>query len=311
MSLLKNRYFLSGIGIYTASFLYLHFVFQQSLTDMLIPFFIVGTGFSFVAWWMTRTLSQPQHQSTFKKEIWLLIILVGWITFYITYGGSLVNKIIPASWVKDPEVYSIIIFLRKLAFFVLVPFAVYKFRGFSLDDFGLTKCPVKLFSKRSITIFLLLAIAATCFQYFFSNGAKPVRNGEFNASQLIIGLPICFIYLLFDAGLIEEFFFRGFLQSRLSALLKSTTGSIIVSSIIFGLVHSPGLYLRGAGSEGIEEQLPFSFFSAYTLVYMSTAGLFLGIIYNKTKNLWLVMAIHAAVDLLPNLDDFIQTWNIK
>lgn len=311
MSLLRNRYPLSGICIYTASLLYLHFVFQQSLTDMLIPFFIVGIGFSFIAWGMTRTLPQPQHQPSFKKEFWLLTLLIVWIIFYITYGGSLVNKILPASWVKDPPVYSIIIFFRKLVFFVLVPFAVYKFRGFSLEDFGLTRSPVKFFSQKSIIIFLLLALAASAFQYFFSNGAKPVRNGEFNASQLLIGLPVCFIYLLFDAGLIEEFFFRGFLQSRLSALLKSTTGSIIVSAIIFGLVHAPGLYLRGAGSEGIEEQLPFSFFSAYTIVYMSTAGLFLGIIYNKTKNLWLVIAIHAAVDLLPNLDDFIQTWNIK
>jgi membrane protease YdiL (CAAX protease family) len=237
--------------------------------------------------------------------------LTGWIIFYITYGGNLVNKILPANWIENPPVYSIIIFLRKLLFFVLVPFAVYKFWGFSLQDWGLNKSPVKFFSQRSIIIFLLLAIAASCFQYFFSNGAKPFRNGGFNTSQLIIGLPLCFVYLLFDAGLIEEFFFRGFLQSRLSVLLKSTTGGIIVSAIIFGLVHAPGLYLRGAGSEGIEDQLPFSFFSAYTIVYMSTAGLFLGIIYRKTKNLWLVMAIHAMVDLLPNFNEFIQTWGIK
>jgi membrane protease YdiL (CAAX protease family) len=260
---------------------------------------------------MTRKLVQPFQQPAVKKEFWVLIALTFWIIFYITYGGNLVNKILPANWIENPPVYSIIIFLRKLVFFVLIPFAIYKFLGFTLSDFGLSKCPVKIFSQRSLAIFLLLSIGASCFQYFLSNGAKPFRHGEFNTSQLIIGLPLCFIYLFFDAGLIEEFFFRGLLQSRLSASLKSTTGGIIVSAIIFGLVHAPGLYLRGAGSEGIEEQLPFSFFSAYTIVYMSTAGLFLGVIYNKTKNLWLVMAIHAAVDLLPNLDDFIHTWHIK
>lgn len=311
MDLFGNKYFLSGICIYIAAVLYLHFAFQQPLTEMLIPFLFVGIIFSFIGWWMTGKLSQPAHRPAIKREVWLLILLTSSIIFYITYGGSLVNKILPAGWINDPPVYSIIIFLRKLVFFVLLPFLAYKSRGFKWQDFGLNKTPVKTFSQRSIILFLLLAVAASCFQFFFSNGAKPFRNGEFNTSQLIIGLPLCFIYLLFDAGLIEEFFFRGFLQSRLAVLLRSPTGGIIVSAMVFGLVHAPGLYLRGAGSEGIEEQLPFSFFSTYTIVYMSTAGLFLGIIYNKTKNLWLVMAIHAAVDLLPNLDDFIQTWNIK
>ena len=310
MSLFKNIYFLFGICIYTAAVLYLHFVFQQSLPDMLTLFLIIGIGFSFIGWWMTRKLSQPLHKPRIKKEFWLVLLLVGWVIFYITYGGSLINKLLPANWIENPQTYSVIIFLRKLIFFVLVPFVVYKLFGFSLQDFGLTRSPVKFFSQRSIIIFFLMAIAASVFQYFFSNGAKHFRNGEFNTSQLIIGLPLCFVYLLFDAGLIEEFFFRGFLQSRSSVLLRSTAGGIIVSAIVFGLVHAPGLYLRGAGSEGIEEQLPFSFFCAYTIAYMSTAGLFLGIIYNKTKNLWLVMAIHAMVDLLPNFDDFVKTWRI-
>lgn len=311
MESLRNKFSIGGLLVYVAAVLYLHFVFQQPFNEMLIPFTILGIGFSFIGWWLTKDLSQPRHEPVIKKEIWLIIALVAWIVFYITYGGSLINKLLPVSWIENPPVYSIIIFLRKLLFFVLVPFGIYKALGFSLKDFGLKESPVKLFSQKSILLFISLSIAALLFQYFLSNGAKSVRSGAFNTSQLVIGLPLCFIYLLFDAGLIEEFFFRGFLQSRLAVLLKSTTGPIIISAIIFGLVHAPGLYLRGAGSEGIEEQLPFSFFAAYTIAYMSVAGVFLGIIYSKTKNLWLVMAIHAMVDLLPNLDDFIHTWGIK
>ena len=40
------------------------------------------------------------------------------------------------------------------------------------------------------------------------------------------------------------------------------------------------------------------------------AGIFLGIVWQRTKNLWLVMAIHAILDLLPNLEGFIKTWNL-
>jgi uncharacterized protein len=310
MSLLKNRYFIGGLLVYAIAVLYLHFYFQIAFTDIAIPFAIVGIAFSFIGWWLTKDLPEPVHRPSIKKEFWFLLLLVGWIVFYITYGGSLINKLIPASWTENPPLYSLIIFLRKLLFFVLVPFGIYKAFGFTLKDFGLKQSLLKLFSRQSIFIFSLLSIAALLFQYFFSGGAKEIRNGAFSSGQLLVGMPLCFVYLIFDAGLIEEFFFRGLLQSRLTVLLKSTTGAIVVSAIIFGLVHAPGLYLRGAASEGIEEQLPFSFFAAYTIAYMSIAGVFLGIVYSKTKNLWLVMAIHAMVDLLPNFGDFIQTWKI-
>ena len=88
-------------------------------------------------------------------------------------------------------------------------------------------------------------------------------------------------------------------------------GGFSFSGLIFGLVHAPGLYLRGASSEGIQEQLPFIFWAAYTVTVMSLAGIFLGILWSRTKNIYLVMALHAMVDLLPNIGDFIQTWDIK
>ncbi|MGZ8550098.1 MAG: CPBP family glutamic-type intramembrane protease [Chitinophagaceae bacterium] len=44
------------------------------------------------------------------------------------------------------------------------------------------------------------------------------------------------------------------------------------------------------------------------MAYMSVAGIFLGIVWQRTKNLWLVMAIHAMLDLLPNAGEFIRTW---
>jgi membrane protease YdiL (CAAX protease family) len=84
----------------------------------------------------------------------------------------------------------------------------------------------------------------------------------------------------------------------------------LLSGLIFGLTHVPGLYLRGAGSEGITEQLPIGFWLCYCIVNMSAAGIFLGIIWSRTRNLLLVMALHAMVDLLPNLNDFIRIWKL-
>ena len=131
---------------------------------------------------------------------------------------------------------------------------------------------------------------------------------SFSFQQLALGLPLCFLWLFIEAGLVEEFFYRVILQSRMTILLKSSAGGIVITALIFGLSHAPGLYLRGAESEGVDERLPFLFWSAYTIAYMSVAGIFLGIIWQRTRNLWLVMAIHAMLDLLPNVGDFIKTW---
>jgi membrane protease YdiL (CAAX protease family) len=191
-----------------------------------------------------------------------------------------------------------------------VPFFLYKTAGFSSKDFGLRLPVKKIFTVKNIVIFLVLSILITAFQYYLSNGGKNFRKEHFTLLQLITGFPLLFVWLFVEAGLVEEFFFRAVLQARLSLLLKSRTAGIVVSGLIFGLAHAPGLYLRGAGSEGIEEQLPFIFFAAYTIVYMSIAGIFLGILYIRTKNLWLVIALHAMVDLIPNFSDFIHTWYV-
>ena len=309
-ALLKNKYFVFYLFLYAISILYLHFSFSEPLSNYLTVFFILGLGFSFIAWLLTNEIEQPVHKPEIRNETLVLISLILWIFFYISFGSKLINQLFPKDWIDNTQISSIVIFVKKLLVFVAIPFLIYKAFGFSLPDFGLRKAPFKLFSKKSISIFIVLSIASLIFQYFLGNGSKPLRDGQFSTFQLIKGLPLCFIYLLFDAGLIEEFFFRGFLQSRLSVLLKSSTGAIIVSAVIFGLIHAPGLYLRGAASEGIEEQLPFLFFAAYTIAYMSVAGIFLGIVYNKTKNLWLVMAIHAMVDLFPNFNEFVKTWHI-
>ncbi|MEO6456087.1 MAG: hypothetical protein ABIN97_18545, partial [Ginsengibacter sp.] len=219
--LYKNKYFIGGLFIYIVALLYLHLVFQLPLTAFLEVFFIVGISFSCIAWVLTKNFAAPFHFPVIKKEGWLLLILVAWIAFYITYGGDLINKLIFKTWLNNPGLAKIIIFLKKLAVFVFIPFTVYKSLGFTLKDFGLKNNDVKFSDKKSILVLVVLSIAVLLFQYFLGNGSKPLRAGQFSSVQLLTALPLCFAYLLLDAGLIEEFFFRGLLQSRLSVVLKS------------------------------------------------------------------------------------------
>ena len=43
---------------------------------------------------------------------------------------------------------------------------------------------------------------------------------------------------------------------------------------------------------------------------LAVSGVFLGIVWARTKNLFAVIIIHAATDLFPNLSDFVRTWGL-
>jgi uncharacterized protein len=311
MHFLRNRYVIGYLLIYFISVFVLHFVFDQPFSDSLPVFFFVGVIFSFIAWLLVKNnVPDLQDRPSFKNELLVVTSLTLFFIFYVTYGTGLINKLIPKSITDVEWKNSMAGLIKKLLVFVGIPFGVYKALGFSFKNFGLCISPKKLFSRKNAFIFIILSVAILLFQYFLSTGARPVREGQFSFKQLLVGLPLLFLWLFAEVGLVEEFFFRAVLQSRIAVLLKSQTAGIIMSGLIFGLAHAPGLYLRGAESEGITEALPFGFWAAYTISAMSVAGIFLGIIWSRTKNLYLVMALHAMTDLLPNVKDFFHTWNI-
>ncbi len=305
--------------IYTLTFFIVYFIaieaalliYQLPFADLITTILFVGAGFSFLAWSLTKNMFPIlQDKPAFKKESLVLFSLIGWIILYITYGGTFINNLLPKNIQQNDQWQFFIVIARKLVVFVLVPYLVYCAMGFSIKDFGL-KIPLqKAFTKKNISVFIVMSVSILLFEYFFSGGAKPLRDREFSLSQLLIGIPLTFLWMFIEAGLIEEFFFRAILQSRLAVLIKSQWGAILIGGLIFGLAHVPGLYLRGSESEGITEHLPLWFWLSYCIVNMSIAGIFPGIIWSKTKNLYLVMALHAMVDLLPNLGDFIHTWKL-
>ncbi len=301
---------ISYLVIYLIAAFTLAVGFDHPLKEILIPFFYIGIVLSLPAilFPQDKTITNIE-KPTAPKEPALIILLIAWIGLYITFGSQFIDQLISPSLLQNPRAYSFLVLARKVLVFVLVPFLLYASLGFSLKNFGMGLPVKEIFTRRNSLIFLSFSIAVLFFQLYFSTGGRNFRNESFSVIQFISASPLIFIWLFIEAGLVEEFFFRALLQSRLAILFKSPAGGIVVSSLLFGLVHAPGLYLRGAGSEGIEESLPFIFFVVYTITYMSVAGIFLGILYYKTKNLWLVMAIHAMADLIPNFKEFAETWH--
>jgi len=128
-----------------------------------------------------------------------------------------------------------------------------------------------------------------------------------SAATLAWAAPAAFVWLALEAGLCEEFLFRAILQTRLAAVLKSEAGAVMTGALLFALAHMPGLYLRGhPGVEGYSTD-PVQVI-AFTIAVLSPVALLFGTLWARTRSLLLIVLLHAAVDVLPNLAEFIRTW---
>jgi uncharacterized protein len=128
-----------------------------------------------------------------------------------------------------------------------------------------------------------------------------------SVATLAWAAPATFIWLAIEAGLCEEFLFRAVLQTRLAAVLKTETGAAVTGAILFALAHVPGLYLRGhPGVDGYSSD-PIQVV-AFTIAVLSPVALLFATLWARTRSLLLIVLLHAAVDVLPNMAEFVHTW---
>ena len=114
-------------------------------------------------------------------------------------------------------------------------------------------------------------------------------------------------WLSIEAGLCEEFLFRACIQSRLSAWLKSPSAGILLTSILFGLAHWPGLYLRGGpGVDGWSTD-PVQV-AAFTIATLSPLAVSMGLLWARSRSLLLILLVHGAIDALPHTAETFRLW---
>jgi membrane protease YdiL (CAAX protease family) len=274
---------------------------------------ILGIAFPLLAWVTTlraRPLAVTARRSSAEMAL-LFACLVG-VVIYLIWGAALSEALVPASWLASPRGKFFMVLGRKLIVFVVIPFALFRFLfGYRWRDFGLQLAGLRAVAGNHLLVVVVLSALIVLFQYFAGTAAAPIRRGEFHAGQLALGLPLCFAWLFFEVGLVEEFFFRALLQTRLAVWFKSEISGVALMSLLFGLAHAPGFILRRAGlAEAIGENPSPIDAMAYAIVVLSVSGIFIGIVWARTRNLFAVMFIHAATDLLPNFKQFVSTWGI-
>lgn len=204
-----NVWVLLGLAIYGASLAILWRNKSFAPEDAISLLVIFGIAFPLLAWGTTlraRPLPLTVHRRA--AEMWLLFACLIGVTLYLVWGAALSEALVPASWLASERGRFFVVLGRKLIVFVAIPFVLFRtVFGYGWRDFGLQFAGLRALGGNHLPVVLALSAAILVFQFFVGNGAAPIRRGEFHASQLAIGLPFCFAWLLFEAGLVEEFFF--------------------------------------------------------------------------------------------------------
>jgi len=242
---------------------------------------IIGVGFSGLAWWTTRGLvprAVPVRAP--RREGLAALGYLAALAVFITWVLPAVRTLLPPGWPAE-----LLVLVTKLAVFVATPIVLWP------RTFGY---PVNWRPT------VLLAVAIILFQALASQAGNTIAASDASAFTLVLVLLAGFVWLVAAVGVVEEVAFRGFLQTRLAAWASSELTGLVAAALLFGLAHAPGLYLRPAlTGEHVGTHPSLLMAVGYSIVYTSVAGLFYGVLWLRTRNLWVVALVHAAQDLLP------------
>ena len=200
--LLRSRALTVGVLLYLLALAVLWRRPEFSLADTLLELFIFGLGLSLIAWWATiraKPLAVAAHPGA-GEMLGLLAYLVA-LSVYLAFGPQWIDSWLPQAWIESERAHFFVNLAKKLVVFVLLPFAVFgPLCGYALRDFGWQTAGLRELFRSHLPVVLLLSGVILALQYFLGGGAAPIREGKLTSQQLLVGLPLCFLWLAIEAG---------------------------------------------------------------------------------------------------------------
>src|SRR4030095_494177 len=307
----RNFILIAGLISYSGAFSILLGNKSFDPTGAVVVLVVFGIVLPLIAWATTRhAIPLSISIQSGAPELIVLAAYVIAVSLYLIGGPQWIDQHLPREWTESQQVKFVITLTKKLSVFVAIPFAIFRFCfGYRLRDFGIQRQGLRALCGGHLSVVLAVSRAFLAFQYCVSGGGAAFRREHFTAFELLVGLPLCFMWLLLEVGLVEEFFFRSLVQSQLAATFKSEVSGIVLMSLIFGLAHAPGFIFRHAGElEGLGPNPSALDWIAYSIVVLAVSGITFGVIWARTKNLFALMLVQRGGDLLPNFGSFVRTW---
>ena len=182
---------------------------------------------------------------------------------------------------ENGDVFSYL--LEYLSFFLLmlvVPFLISRMYGKSKEFSSL----LRFSGLKKQLLWALLAVAVIVLPSAYHASSLPSVVAEYPLPRALLQnqglLPVYFLGLFFLYYLPWEFFFRGFLLFGLKDKY-GTVPAILIQTVSSALVHI------GKPAPEMIGSIPF--------------GIIFGIIAIRTKNLWIVVLMHAALGIFTDL----------
>jgi len=253
-----------------------------------------------VVWGLTRK-SAPVVIPVARPGVELGAIGLWLVVYAVVCLGWLFTEI-KQTFTPGSQTYELVMMAVKLLIHVVIPIIVLKLVGAKVAPL----LAPRLGGKGVLILLVVLAAIFTALMCVISPALKEISGLKVAPSVFLWAAPGAFAWMALEAGLAEEFLFRAVLQTRLAAFMQSEAGAIVIGALIFALAHVPGLYLRPDTSGDAIVGLPQ--ITAYVVGTLSPIAVLFGFIWSRTRSLGLLVLLHATVDFLPNLSEFIQTW---
>ena len=295
-------YVAAYFAVWTVALPVLRILYGFEVSEALAALVILGLIFPALALWTTRgvpALPSVVRRPGFETGVLMAYLVV--IAIVLVWGFGAVARI------TTEPLHSFVLLGVKLVTVVAIPAALLVASGrYTIREL----IPASL-NWVQLRPALWMSFAALLMQSILGRGLRDIRDAHLPVWILAVAAPLCFGWLVLEAGVVEEFFFRALLQERLEAVLHSSWGGLVVAALLFGLVHAPGLYLRTTATQELIGSHPaFLKAVAYSIVLPSLAGLFLGVLWMRTRNFATVVIVHAAGDLLPNLVPWVKAFHL-
>jgi membrane protease YdiL (CAAX protease family) len=263
---------------------------------------ILGVVFPALAMLATRQMPTQHcvvHRPRIEAAFLAIYLLV--IAWLLVFGFDRMAAVSVEPW------HSVAILGVKLVAFVLIPATFIMTMG----HYKIAELMPMSLRGRDLRPAIWMSLAVLLMQSFLGRGLQDVREAHLPMWVVSVAAPLCFAWLTIEVGVVEEFFFRVLLQERIAVVLRSPWGGLVAAALLFGLVHAPGFYLRTAATQEALGSHPSLLMAVgYSILLTSLTGLFLGILWMRTKNFAVLVIVHAAGDLLPNLAPWIKSFHL-
>ncbi len=295
-------YVAAYFGVWVAALLLLRGFYGFAFGEAIAALIILGLALPALSLLSTRNVRALSYMVVRPlPEGAFLLAYLAVVTAVLVWGFGGVSRI-----TSEPA-HTIILLALKIVTAVVVPAtALVRIGGYKIRELA----PVSL-TGSALKPALGMSLAVLLMQMVLGRGLQEVRQAHLPAWVIAVAAPLALAWLVIEVGVVEEFFFRTLLQERLAAMLHSPWAGLVLAALLFGLVHAPGLYLRPAATQEAVGSHPTLLLAVgYSIVMTSLAGLFLGVLWMRTKNFAVVVLVHAAGDLLPNLVPWIKAFHL-